>query len=473
MVGKSGAAIRQTQEESGASVKVMPKAELPACAWVSDEVIHVSGPHHAVCQALRTLARQLEQHPPRPHHGCRRGPVILGQASTSDSQFVVPPIRSMLHGGLPLAAMSMAGGAVETVFRFLAPSSRVGQMLGRNGEHMRRVRTETGARVKLYGENSDADDRLVCIYSTEDASSQYCAAQDALVRCARCVAGEDGAQGGLPSMERIRLLAPQTAIGAVLGKKGYTVMQLRQETGASIRVHPVEAPLAAAAAAAYGGGEPGGDEIIQIDGSMQQCVAALRGIATLLRGWQIRRAFAMSPRPGVTGPVLLAHPQTLGLGPMHGTIGGLVAIPIAGPVGHHHAFTPLPSLAGGGAVLWRYRLSNAQAGAVIGKGGHHVTHIRNATGARVHLPADTAVADGLRTLEISGSMESCRAAHHLVNQYLVLGQCPLVMPEHQSGVTLDGVSIMPYGARSVPGSPHESPHGLHQITDDMNISLTC
>lgn len=32
-----------------------------------------------------------------------------------------------------------------------------------------------------------------------------------------------------------------------------------------------------------------GEEVIQVEGTVQQCVAALRGVATLLRGWQIRR----------------------------------------------------------------------------------------------------------------------------------------------------------------------------------------
>lgn len=52
----------------------------------------------------------------------------------------------------------------------------------------------------------------------------------------------------------MRLLAAQASVGIVLGKRGATVSQLRQETGASIKVVPSDAMPAA-----YGG-SLGGDD---------------------------------------------------------------------------------------------------------------------------------------------------------------------------------------------------------------------
>jgi len=298
------------------------------------------------------------------------------------------------------------------------------------------------------------EDRLICVYSSEDANSNYCAAQDALVRCAISLNSDEGSSRN----HVVRLLAPQVSIGAVLGRKGATVMQLRQETGASIRVLAVEAPLAAAAAVAIGGGEPGGDEIIQIEGALHQCIVALRGVATLLRGWHIRRTITATPRAVTTitlAPGLLA--QSLAMGAANG---GLVAVPVTAagsgaPAAYatvaHGSFPASPS------VLWRYRLTNLQAGAVIGKGGHHVTQIRQLTGTRVHLPTGQSP-DGLRTLEISGPEESCQAAHTLVNQFLAVGQCPPAMPEHQSGamVFMEEAEISPESASPGHWSPHET-----------------
>lgn len=35
------------------------------------------------------------------------------------------------------------------------------------------------------------------------------------------------------------------------------------------------------------------DEIIQVEGGLQSCIAALRGVATLLRGWHIKQALGL------------------------------------------------------------------------------------------------------------------------------------------------------------------------------------
>jgi len=446
-------------EESGARVRILPKADLPTCAWVGDEVLLISGSQIQISNALRIIARQLEQHPPRSSGGSRRPSIVLGHASIGDGMFIPQPSPSM-YAGVAAATMphhtgSGLSGVVETVFRLLAPIVRTGNIIGRNGEHVRRIRSETGARIKVYDVEGDVEERLVCVVSTENAASQYCSAQDALVRCSISLAADDGGAG----QHRVRLLAPQTSIGAVLGKKGYTVMQLRKETGASIRIYPVEAALAAAAATAHGGGEPGGDEIIQIDGTLSQCITALRGVATVLRAWQIRRTSNVPRLAAVNvSPVFMS--QQYSLSPMQAS---LVSVPVsastgtASPSGYLAPLQiyPQPS----SPVLWRYRLTNVQAGAVIGKGGHHVSQIRALTGARVHLPTEQSP-DGLRTLEISGPPEACQEAHSMVNQFLAVGQCPQAVPEHQhSGCTVFAApsgSSSPLAASS-PASPRPDP----------------
>ena len=42
-----------------------------------------------------------------------------------------------------------SGTAVEVTFRLLAPVVRTGNIIGKGGEHVRRVRSETGARIKV------------------------------------------------------------------------------------------------------------------------------------------------------------------------------------------------------------------------------------------------------------------------------------------------------------------------------------
>ncbi len=227
---------------------------------------------------------------------------------------------------------------------------------------------------------------------------------------------------------RVRLLTAQASVGIVLGKRGATVSQLRQETGASIKVLPTE-PVPPAFGGSIGGddcdtgaclagtgwkmgphigaalavqgctGQPfglllcackllclpagctapldcqtahsalhlagsppapaemgsissgmstggrssmcGSEEVIQIEGNVQQCVAALRGVATLLRGWQIRRvmtsqqgAMAMQQGgyPGFAQPMPMAQqvpmsPVSTSGAPMSPTSPGVQLMP--------------------------------------------------------------------------------------------------------------------------------------------------
>eukprot|EP00889_Picochlorum_renovo_P006605 jgi/Picre1/33635/NNA_001115.t1 len=406
------------------------KGNYHSCAWVSDEMIQVTGATRQcfLCSEEDCLASEL--HPPR-HQRSHRKRMLLAHASTGDLQYLHNSVTKTYNDYTQSMFPGAPGMSMDTVFRLLVPADRAGNIIGRGGDHIQRIRHETGARIKVYGSADDVEDRLICVYSSEDANSNYCAAQDALVRCAISLNSDEGSSRN----HVVRLLAPQVSIGAVLGRKGATVMQLRQETGASIRVLAVEAPLAAAAAVAIGGGEPGGDEIIQIEGALHQCIVALRGVATLLRGWHIRRTITATPRAVTTitlAPGLLA--QSLAMGAANG---GLVAVPVTAagsgaPAAYatvaHGSFPASPS------VLWR-----------------------QLTGTRVHLPTGQSP-DGLRTLEISGPEESCQAAHTLVNQFLAVGQCPPAMPEHQSGamVFMEEAEISPESASPGHWSPHET-----------------
>ena len=347
VVGKSGASIKAIVEETGAHVRIMPRGELPPCACVSDELVQITGSVSGVSAACRKIGAMMEEHPPK-RRGTQR-PINLAQACRGHLQYLPKSSSYSRHDAFDYAGPSSV--TMETIFRMLAPANMAGNIIGKGGCHISKIRQETGSRIKMYGSADDVEERLVCVFSSEDPNQRYCAAQDALVRCAISLAPEEG-----PSKTHtIRLLAPQVSVGALLGRKGVTVMQLRRETGTTIRVLAVEAPLAAAAAVAIGGGEPGGDEIIQIEGALHQCIAALRGVATLLRSWQIRRTITATPRAVTTitlSPGLLA--ESLAMGAAHG---GLVAVPVtAHGAGSPAAYATVAhgTYPSSPPVLWRY-----------------------------------------------------------------------------------------------------------------------
>jgi poly(rC)-binding protein 2/3/4 len=164
LVGRGGVTIKDTMARSGAGVRVLPKAELPACACVTDEVVRVAGSPASVHAALRLLAGQVKAHTLR-HGQPRRGgggggpaappPLLVGQApaelaymhpSMAAAAAFYPPGAG--SAGLPPPG-GFAGAAVEACFRLLAPAARTGNIIGKGGEHVRRIRAETGARIKV------------------------------------------------------------------------------------------------------------------------------------------------------------------------------------------------------------------------------------------------------------------------------------------------------------------------------------
>lgn len=172
LVGRGGSTIKDTIARSGAAVRILPKAELPACACIGDEVVRVAGGLPEVLAALRLLAGQIKAHPLRlgalshdvapPGSGLATGPQLVGGlqqppplmlavATNPDAAFAHPGIGGgFMPGGAGLVA-AFCGTAVEVTFRLLAPATRTGNIIGKGGEHVKRVRSETGARIKVGG----------------------------------------------------------------------------------------------------------------------------------------------------------------------------------------------------------------------------------------------------------------------------------------------------------------------------------
>ena len=203
LVGRGGATIKETMAKSGAAVRILSKAELPACASKGEEVIRVNGSAAAVQAALRLLAGQLKAHPPRSgghrhpsgpdtaiihgssgggrggggggagHHQKQQQMLTAGMAA-GGRHAMDPSYMQHQHQHPSAGAMASAGGGggggggfysagsgggmpafggtpVEATFRLLAPVTRTGNIIGKGGEHVRRVRAETGARIKVSG----------------------------------------------------------------------------------------------------------------------------------------------------------------------------------------------------------------------------------------------------------------------------------------------------------------------------------
>ncbi len=183
----------------------------------------------------------------------------------------------------------------ETIFRILCPGSKTGSVIGKGGNIIKSLRQETGARIKIADAVPGVDERVIMIFAPErdrehgrdrdrgrdregrdkeggaassrerdggrererdrdvrdrDDESQerevLSPAQEALFRVhGRIVDADipnqvsDEDEEG-PGSITTRLLVPSNQIGCLLGKGGKIIEQMREETGAQIRILPKE-----------------------------------------------------------------------------------------------------------------------------------------------------------------------------------------------------------------------------------------
>ncbi|KAL6783843.1 hypothetical protein ACKKBG_A03750 [Auxenochlorella protothecoides x Auxenochlorella symbiontica] len=375
LLGKGGATIAAIRRDSGADIKILPRGELPPAARVSDELVTVRGLGAAA--ALARIACELAA-------VGAAAPARTGVAAAVDAQLVGRLGHAHESFSRGLTEAGAPGGALETALRLLVPAEAVGGLVGRGGEHIERVRRETGATVRVVDGASRDAPAVVLATSVEDAAAPHCAAQEALARAFLAVSGEEA--GG---RHEAVLRLPAAAAGSLLGRKGATVSALRAETGAAVHVEREGTDRAGAAAGEASDEAGDATVLVTLEGGVAAVVAALRGVATLARVHAARSRGPAAPagRGGAAG----AEAE------------------------EKHGLT--------------FNLDPAQVGALMGKGGANISQVRSVSGARVHLsPATEGEPGATRALEVSGSVEAVLAARNMVNAFLAVGGCSEAQP---------------------------------------------
>ena len=139
---------------------------------------------------------------------------------------------------------SFAIGAEDTVYRYLCPGRKIGSIIGRGGEIVKKIRAESKSKIRIGETVSGCDERVVTIYSPSDETNDFdgtddrvCPSHDALFMVHDRIVADDLSDD--PEEEpqvTVRLLVPSDQIGCVIGKGGQIVQSIRSDTGAQIRI---------------------------------------------------------------------------------------------------------------------------------------------------------------------------------------------------------------------------------------------
>ncbi|KAK3002356.1 hypothetical protein RJ639_021259 [Escallonia herrerae] len=140
LIGVSGQNIEKLRNSSGATVTVLAQHQLPLCASAheSDRVVQISGDIPAVLRGLVEMGCQLRENPPKQ--------VI--SISPYNVGFYRPPQQYVDPTSAEYVNLAM-----------MIPETMMGGLIGRCGSNISRIRSESGATIKVYGGKGEQKQR--------------------------------------------------------------------------------------------------------------------------------------------------------------------------------------------------------------------------------------------------------------------------------------------------------------------------
>ncbi|XP_028203859.1 KH domain-containing protein HEN4-like isoform X3 [Glycine soja] len=288
VIGKGGKVVERIKKETGCKIRVLTD-DLPLCASASDEIIEIEGRVSSVKKALVAVSQRLQDcHPvdrtkmmgSKPYEivqyealdalpratstaaprvtltAAPRGTLTAVQHETVDHLLLRSSALSTLSSSsnsyatrihsLPtevnrVSSLEPKALKQEVTFRILCSNDRVGGVIGKGGNIVRALQSETGATISIGPAVAECEDRLITIAASENPESRYSPAQKAAVLVfSRSieVGFEKGLDSGLNkgSIVTVRLVVPSSQVGCLIGKGGVIVSEMRKATGANIRI---------------------------------------------------------------------------------------------------------------------------------------------------------------------------------------------------------------------------------------------
>ncbi|CAN1302839.1 KH domain-containing protein HEN4 [Linum perenne] len=233
----AGSVIGKIKKDFGVKIRVM-KDKLPLCAASTEEMIEIEGEVMGVKRALVSVSRCLQesQLSDRTRMSGSK-PVEVVPRDFPDMRLNVLSQHASMPGSVPTISSAYTSGGhslslesdrmpnldnrtllEEVAFRILCSNDRVGGIIGSGGSIIRSLQEETGASIVIGASVPECDERLITIAASENPESRYSAAQKATV------------------LVFSRIVVSSNNVGCLLGKGGTIVSEMRNVTGAGIRV---------------------------------------------------------------------------------------------------------------------------------------------------------------------------------------------------------------------------------------------
>ncbi|XP_061965771.1 RNA-binding KH domain-containing protein PEPPER-like [Populus nigra] len=147
--------------------------------------------------------------------------------------------------GQPKGSEKWPGWPGDNVFRLIVPVSKVGSIIGRRGELVKKMCDETLARIRILEGPLGISDRIVLISGKEEPEAPQSPAMDAVMRVFKRVSGLSPGEGDNTGSAAaaagsafcsIRLLVASSQAINLIGKQGSIIKSIQENTGAAVHV---------------------------------------------------------------------------------------------------------------------------------------------------------------------------------------------------------------------------------------------
>lgn len=347
----------------------------------------------------------------------------------------------------------------DNVFRLLVPAHKVGAIIGRKGEFVKRMCEETKSRIKILDGIVGTAERVVLVSAREEPEAIMSPAVDGLLKVHQRTTGLIEGVEGYPSTSvdfecpvSSRLLVAATQAGSLIGKQGAIIKSIQDTSGATVRIMPPEdLPLCALQ----------DDRIVEMHGEPVKVHKAIELAVSYLRKFlvdrsvlplfELNRAYQAQLQPQVApqatwasaaAPVPTTNPPNLGGVSHYDTSSfqhnSFYQTPNALEAPHQHEGVSLygrdPSIGSVAAapvitqVTQHMQIALAFADAIIGTGGANISSMRRVSGATITIQ-EAAGCPGEMTVDIQGTSSQVQTAAQLIKNSMTGLATPSAVPD--------------------------------------------
>ncbi|KAG0473019.1 hypothetical protein HPP92_014876 [Vanilla planifolia] len=328
----------------------------------------------------------------------------------------------------------------DSVFRLIVPVVKVGSIIGRKGELIKKICEETRARVRILDGAIGTTDRIVLISAKEEPDAEISPAMDAVLRVFKRVndisesIGDGADQANATAMSSIRLLVASSQAVHLIGKQGAMIKSIQESTGATIRVlSGDELPYYASV----------DERVVDILGETLKVLKALESVAGHLRKFLVDHSILPLFEKSLKVPSTQDHPpevwaektqsllhsSQVGIGSDYGRPLKRDPLYLDQDRGSLSLYGQDPAASGlrsSGAGLGRsvgalvtqvtqtMQIPLSYAEDIIGIGGGNIAYIRRTSGAVLTVQETIGVPDEI-TVEIKGTGPQVQTAQQLIH----------------------------------------------------------